>query len=164
MPTKPLSWKTVPRLNRISDMLAAHRSDFQTYEQMPVRHCCLLSGSLIDTPAGRQPVDCLRPGDMIWGYEHDQKVPARVDKIYRAESAGDSTLGYRLSSAAVVAETACLYWQGHWVHPDQAALPPARFQGPVYDLQTTTGNFYCQGVLIGHPDEADLTEETQSDS
>lgn len=70
-------------IRQLSDI--RNHPDYRLLQQMPACHCCLLSGSLIDTPAGPLPVEALRPGDHVWGLAHDQKVPTRIRKIYRAE-------------------------------------------------------------------------------
>lgn len=144
-------------LRQLSDITerGEYEGLYRLYGVMPHRHCCLLAGSLIDTPAGLQPIDCLRPGDHVWGHAHDQKILAQVLRVHRGDQAPEGIQGFALRDTAVVAGLTSLCWQGRWVVAAEV-LEPAAFDGPVYDLETDTGNFYCRGVLSGHFEPDDL--------
>ncbi|PKL76683.1 MAG: hypothetical protein CVV27_09010 [Candidatus Melainabacteria bacterium HGW-Melainabacteria-1] len=119
---------------------------------LDARHYCLLSGSLVDTPAGRQPVDCLKPGAHIWGFERGERIPTLIEKVYRADQAPAGLKGLRLHETVTLGENAWLFRQGQWIRAGQTDLPQVELLGPIYDLSTDTGNFFCHGVLIGHQD------------
>ncbi|MEZ0373639.1 MAG: hypothetical protein ACAI44_31400 [Candidatus Sericytochromatia bacterium] len=121
-------------------------------DEIPARHCCLQSGSLVDTPAGRQPVDCLRPGDHVWGFDRGERVSTLIEKIYRDERAPEGLMGRRLHDTVTVAGSVYLFWKDQWVRAEETDLPEVGLIGPIYDLSTDAGNYFCKGVLIGHLD------------
>lgn len=122
--------------------------------QLSPQHCCLQSGTLVDTPAGRQPVNCLRLGDHVWGFERRARVPALILKICRDEQAPAPLRGRRLHPTVTVAESVWLFWQDQWMPAAQTGLPEVALEGPIYDLSTDTGNYFCNGMLLSHHDDA----------
>lgn len=126
-------------------------------DQIPMRHCCLQSGSLVDTPAGRQPVDCLRPGDHVWGFERGERVPTMIVKVYKDDKAPEGLRGCKLHDTVTVASPVTLFWQDQWIQAEQTGLPEVGLQGPIYDLTTDTGNYFCKGILIGHREPEEPT-------
>lgn len=126
---------------------------YRIYQQeMPLYHCCVVSGSLVDTPAGRQAVDGLRPGDKVWGVYQDLKIVTTIEKVYYAPQMPDTIEAYMLDETVVLAETAYILWEKHWVPLAKTDLPHQLLSKPVFDLKTACGNFLCHGVLVGHPE------------
>lgn len=124
----------------------------QQVETLPERHCCLPADSLIETPVGPQRIDCLKPGDQVWGLAHGKRVPTRIIKHYRAEAGPGPLTGYRLYGRITLAACACLAWEGQWLLARDLDLPQVPLSGPLFDLQTNTDNYFCQGVLLSQHD------------
>lgn len=133
----------------------------QRLETLPERHCCLPADSLIDTPVGPQRIDCLRPGDQVWGLSRGERVPTRIIKHYRAEAGTEPVAGYRLYGRVTLAACACLVSEQHLILASELDLPQVPLSGPLFDLQTDTGNYFCQGVLLSQQEPEHQGQEVR---
>lgn len=111
-----------------------------------VHNKCLGAGSAVETPAGPRPVESLRPGDLVRGERGGERRWTPVLAAYRKETVLPALPGKRLAPALALTAnhvvTAAARPAGELDAPDEALA------GPVFDLDTGTGNYLADGVLL----------------
>lgn len=133
---------------------------------------CLPAGSLIDTPHGQRPIEEIEPGDIVWGWNDGRRVKTTV--AHRFERETDEPL-FSVNGVAMTGNHPVWTKEKGYVEARKAAgltvLNGARLEraevhelpgvdgfrnsGPgsnesrkVYNLETSTGNFFVDGLLV----------------
>lgn len=114
-----------------------------------VHNKCLARGSLVETPEGPVAVETLRPGDEVLGDRDGRRVVARVVRTYRKATVLGSLPGRRLAPGLLVTVNHPVADGGLFTEAGLLPAPAEAAQGDVFDLETSTGNYYADGVLLG---------------
>lgn len=133
---------------------------------------CVPPGSLVSTPNGNIPIENLREGDTILGYDHatNKIVETRVSTTFARQTAspliqiGKARLtpahpvwtvnrGYVQAGALKATDTILEFYGNQQENPshDLRILRTAGQSGkshPVYNIETRTGNYFVDDVLV----------------
>jgi hypothetical protein len=113
-----------------------------------VHNKCLAVGSLVDTPAGPRPVESLRVGELVYGSRAGRRVRAAITHVYAKTTVLPYLPGRRISAKVTVTDNHRIFDGTRFVRAGDTPYPAARIAGAVYDLQTETGNYLADGVLM----------------
>lgn len=113
-----------------------------------VHNKCLAAGSLIETPAGLVPVEALRIGQKVYGMVAGHKLPVEVTHLYTKQTILDSLPGKRLGPELLVTANHLIYSGQGFVRAEKTNLPDQVIPGLVYDLNTSSGNYYGAGQQL----------------
>lgn len=113
-----------------------------------VHNKCLAQGSLIDTPGGPRPVEALRPGDVVYGDVDGARVSTRVIRVFEKRTEADGLPGKRLTPHVAVTNNHLLQVGSEVREAGLTENPDEQISGPVYDLETETGNYFADGIRM----------------
>lgn len=115
---------------------------------MLIHNKCLKKGSLIDTPNGLKAINMLKVGDMVWGNLQGKKVATEITNVFTKDTILDFIAGKKLTDKVSVTVNHVIQFEGSFVRAGKTNLPDEKIFGTVYDLKTTTGNYYGDTVLM----------------
>lgn len=115
---------------------------------MLIHNKCLKKGSLIDTPSGLKAIDMLQVGDMVWGRFDGKKVATEITNVFTKDTILDFIAGKKLTDKVSVTVNHVIEFEGNFVKAGKTNLPDEKIFGTVYDLKTTTGNYYGDSILM----------------
>jgi Hint module len=111
-----------------------------------IHNKCLAGDAPVQTARGVVPVAEVRPGDQVRGVRDGAPTWTPVLAVFEKRTALPSLPGRRVTPSLAVTDNHVLSAQGR---PAGAlGLPPVELSGPVFDLETGTGNFEAGGVLL----------------
>jgi hypothetical protein len=121
-----------------------------------VHNKCLARGSRVETPEGTTAVDMLQPGDRVYGQRYGQRVVTRVVRIYEKSTILGRLPGRRLGPHLVVTVNHLVATPDGDVEAGSLRAPAEDALGDVYDLETESGNYWADGVLLRAATESQL--------
>jgi hypothetical protein len=126
---------------------------------------CIAEGTLIHTPSGKVPVQNLRRGDTVWGYDPDSqsRVTTEVTSVYRS----DARALLEIAPGLQVTPTHPVFANGGWVaahalKPDDMLLtfglerlrlavqPVHRGASSVFDISVGWPHTFFAGEILVH--------------
>lgn len=110
------------------------------------REGCVKIGTLIKTPSGPRPIETLSVGEVVLGWDGQCEVPATILKTFIHH--GDWRL-YQVQDVWLTSEHQ-VFISDRWQAADVVSKITEVFTGDVYDLTTTTQNFYSAGGVLIH--------------
>jgi len=113
-----------------------------------IHNKCLRSGSLIDTPSGQRAIESIKPGDLVIGYKEGIAKPVKVLNSYMKQTILKELPGRLIAPELAVTDNHIVNLQGRFVKAAESNYPPIGIEGAVYDLQTESGNYISNGVLL----------------
>ncbi len=113
-----------------------------------VHNKCLSAGSLIDTLGGPRAAETLRVGDVVYGRVDGRRVATAITHVYRKETVLPSLPGKRLAPGLAVTVNHRVWDNGAFRPAGDLSAPGESITGPVYDIQTSAGNYYACGLLM----------------
>jgi hypothetical protein len=145
------------RVERVISVVAGQSLDGVTYNlkttasnyfasEILVHNKCLAAESLIDTPVGPRPAQALVPGDKVLSVVSNRVVVAEVLVVHRKTSVLPTLPGKQLTARLRVTRNHVLSSIGL----SAGTLPggDTEIEGPVFDFDTTAGNYLADGVLL----------------
>jgi len=113
-----------------------------------IHNKCLKEGSLIDTPDGPVPIERIKPGMEVYSMVNGVKVKTKVTNYYEKETILESIPGKVLSGETEVTVNHIIYSGGKFIPAGSLNLKDSNIKGKVYDIKTSSGNYYCGGILM----------------
>lgn len=113
-----------------------------------VHNKCLAAGSRVDTPHGAVAIEEVRPGDVVYGEVDGRRVPTRVVRVYDKTTLEGRLPGRRIGAHLVVTDNHVLLTTKGERVASSVGAPAEDVVGVVYDLETESGNYWADGVLL----------------
>lgn len=108
---------------------------------------CVAKGALIDIPFGQKRIEEVKVGDFVYGFEKGKRVVTRVEQAFEKVSL-KPLAGKRLPNGFEVTNNHLIDVNGEKIKAGELSqLENVTISSKVYDLQTTTGNYYVDGIL-----------------
>lgn len=105
---------------------------------------CVAAGTPVATPGGFRPIEFLRPGDWVVGWDGQARVPAQVTHVWA--HTGDWPL-HQVEGLWLTGNH--LVWkEGGWMPASTVSPVVLTQRGRVYDITTTTGSFCAAGSIL----------------
>jgi len=117
-------------------------------DDLVVHNKCLARGTPIDTPDGPRLVETLRVGDLVLGWVAGRRIPVPITHVYMKTTALPSLPGISLAPGVVVTVNHRVWRDGAFHPAGDSAADRMPIFGPVYDLQTTAGNYFAAEMLM----------------
>jgi len=118
-----------------------------------VHNKCLARGTPIDTPNGPRAVETLRVGDLVLGQVAGRRVAVPVTHLYVKTTTLPALPGVKFAPKVVVTTNHRVWRDGAFHQAGSLTAERLGISGPVYDLQTTAGNYYAAGILMTASEE-----------
>jgi len=113
-----------------------------------VHNKCLAADAQIETPTGLRAIKELQLGDQVWGQVGGKKQAVKITALFEKQTVLSQLPGKRLSPELSLTDNHRLQLEGVWQAVGKTAYPARPISGPVYDLETESGNLWSQGFLL----------------
>lgn len=113
-----------------------------------VHNKCLAADAQIETPTGLRAIKELQLGDQVWGQVGGKKQAVKITALFEKQTVLPQLPGKRLSPELSLTDNHRLQLEGVWQAVGKTAYPARPISGPVYDLETESGNLWSQGFLL----------------
>lgn len=113
-----------------------------------IHNKCLAQGTLIDTPAGRRPIEGILPGDMVMGSVAGKITPVKVTNVYAKDTILPELPGKRLSDKVIATVNHLVVTSGTLKIAGEMPAPDEKIAGTVYDIRTDAGNYMADGLIM----------------
>lgn len=115
---------------------------------------CIVRGTVIHTPSGPRPVEQIRVGDKVWGFDTNRKEPV-VTKVLVADPV-KLTDTVKLGDLHLTADHP-IYVQGQWkpvgrIKPDDLLLSLNLTEQPAGHLEVVPGEVYGYEITVEPPE------------
>lgn len=111
-----------------------------------VHNKCVAGASIIETLRGAVKVSELVPGDLVQGVQGGAPLWTPVLAVYRKSTVLPWLPGRQVNAHLAITDNHVLSLEGG--PAGESDLPAAKIEGDVFDLETGTGNFMANGVLL----------------
>lgn len=113
---------------------------------MLIHNKCLSAQSTIHTMRGEVAISELQPGDLVQGLKAGRPVWTPVLAVYRKTTVLPSLPGRQVNDGLALTDNHVLSATGRAA--GELLLPAVPIEGPVFDLETGTGNYTANGVVL----------------
>ncbi|MDB5096180.1 MAG: hypothetical protein JWM80_601 [Cyanobacteria bacterium RYN_339] len=113
-----------------------------------VHNKCLAAGAPIESPTGPVAVEDLKPGMLVYGYADGQRVATRVTNVFSKVTTAEALPGKRLTPRVAVTVNHLVMRNDRFSPAGFGPWEDEDISGQVYDVQTTLGNYYCDGIVM----------------
>jgi intein/homing endonuclease len=111
-----------------------------------IHNKCLAGGSQVETRGGFVDVAAIKPGEEVRGAHGGKAEWAKVTAVYTKTTVLPALPGRRVNEHLTLTDNHILSVQRR--PAGELNLPAVEVAGPVYDLETRTGNYFAGGVLV----------------